>query len=859
MVFQTNDNHYQISKYFVDAAGDTPYSTIQSALDAANAAGIPATVYVRPGTYTEDLSLYDDISIAGAIQGNSIIVGVHTIPNTGDIEFSNIYLRAPLDTFIEGGANTTNLTLQNCLFENTNGILFDLSNSTGELNVINCRHVDTGNAGVIGNAAGCTLNIIDSQLGSNGGDKDCQITDGILNIINSEIRCFTTVDGSTVGTFDQGSKFNNTISTAGTATVNVDHTFFDTGANAAISHGSGNAITLSEVTIDSTAVPPLQGAGAGNVVLGSVTYLNETGAAGTLTKVYTTRVETGELKLDDADQGALRVNAGVVSDIQGENILFVGKHGNDANDGRVWENAFLTIQAAVTAADAGDTILVDPGTYTETVTHAANSLTLIGRGKPNTCVITQADANVINFATYTGIQYKNFKIQCTAATTAINTVQGSTGFCSFKECQLYMTTSADIAAANQPGIGEITGAGTINVTLGKLGYYHTGNGGGTAQKAAFTVANGGLIELKYVDEIEISNTGTALATAVGIDLASTGNITVDECNIDITDPNATNVVGLAYLGGTGTTNVFYRNTITVTVQANTGYGFFASDTASTSRFFYNHITVADTGGASYAYHIGNTATVISHFDDLVSGDGIQLIAGGTFTEASSNSDGSITATNNMNATTFDTNVAAAGATLSGTTLAVDGTDANIDVTVTPKGTGVLYTPNLGYAANTTHIAMSAAGEVTMPLQPAFLAYLGTTDADVTGNGTIFQIGSGNALTEVYDQNSDFNTNGTFTAPVTGRYHFTAGVTIAQGAGIVSNELKIETSNRTYHHTKGASLNGGNSGTIITTCEADMDAADTAQFKIDAAGIGADTADVYGTNDIYTWFSGFLVC
>lgn len=43
----------------------------------------------------------------------------------------------------------------------------------------------------------------------------------------------------------------------------------------------------------------------------------------------------------------------------------------------------------------------------------------------------------------------------------------------------------------------------------------------------------------------------------------------------------------------------------------------------------------------------------------------------------------------VNATTFDTDVAAAGVTLTGTTLSADGTDANIDVNVTPKGTGAV--------------------------------------------------------------------------------------------------------------------------------------------------------------------------
>jgi hypothetical protein len=41
----------------------------------------------------------------------------------------------------------------------------------------------------------------------------------------------------------------------------------------------------------------------------------------------------------------------------------------------------------------------------------------------------------------------------------------------------------------------------------------------------------------------------------------------------------------------------------------------------------------------------------------------------------------------LKATTFDTDVAAAGVTLSGTTLSSDGTDTNIDILLTPKGTG----------------------------------------------------------------------------------------------------------------------------------------------------------------------------
>jgi len=65
----------------------------------------------------------------------------------------------------------------------------------------------------------------------------------------------------------------------------------------------------------------------------------------------------------------------------------------------------------------------------------------------------------------------------------------------------------------------------------------------------------------------------------------------------------------------------------------------------------------------------------------------------------------------VNATTFDTDVAAAGVTLSGTTLAADGTDAAIDINITPKGAGVVQTtaPDaiVKFRVNTANAGVSA--------------------------------------------------------------------------------------------------------------------------------------------------------
>ena len=62
----------------------------------------------------------------------------------------------------------------------------------------------------------------------------------------------------------------------------------------------------------------------------------------------------------------------VMADINESNIYYVGKHGNDSNDGLTIGQAKLTFQAAITAASSGDVVYcTDGGTYTENLTGAS--------------------------------------------------------------------------------------------------------------------------------------------------------------------------------------------------------------------------------------------------------------------------------------------------------------------------------------------------------------------------------------------------------------------------------------------------------------------------------------------------------
>ena len=127
------------------------------------------------------------------------------------------------------------------------------------------------------------------------------------------------------------------------------------------------------------------------------------------------------------------------------------------------------------------------------------------------------------------------------------------------------------------------------------------------------------------------------------------------------------------------------------------------------------VTVKNTTGTGIAVPAGksmfvfnngtNVVDAITHLSSLTLGSALPVASGGTGVTSSTGTGSVVLSTSptlvtptlgvatatTVNATTFDTNVAAAGVTLAGTTLAADGTDSNISITVTPKGTGELLT------------------------------------------------------------------------------------------------------------------------------------------------------------------------
>lgn len=257
-----------VARYIVSAGGTSDganYTTIASAITAATLAGGSQTIFIQPGTYTENLTMVANINLAAfscdALAETVTINGKITANYTGKAGISGINLKTNGDYAISVSSANSELYITNCNFRISGSPGIQVT--SGILRVYNSV-ANNSTTDALGSFTGGTASFINCPLSTNANATASAVSGGVFVFLQCNMNGYSfTTSGSATLSFVGGglALFAGTITIGDSSGTSGASAWTGSSSSAVLSVSVGSTFTLERSVISSSAVNTLTGAG----------------------------------------------------------------------------------------------------------------------------------------------------------------------------------------------------------------------------------------------------------------------------------------------------------------------------------------------------------------------------------------------------------------------------------------------------------------------------------------------------------------------------------------------------------------------------------------------------------------------
>lgn len=301
MVYNTADNNYGVAKWIVDATeGQGTHQTIQAAITAASSGD---TIFIRPGTYTETITLKAGVSLTAftcnGYQPNVIYIGKMTASTAGTFTISGMQLKTNSSNFlVVSGSVATIVKLKECLLtvsaNSVAGISYTSSSASSSIEMDHCQGDVSGTSSNLFTSTGVgTLKISYCNFTNSAAGTTANTTSAtLLNISYSTLFAPLSVTSPVAlseisySTIDCGVINATALTTVTSLTLIAQSCTFRSGTASAVSVGASSTLNMYNTTISSSNTNAVTGSGTLNystlVFSGTSSTINVTTQAGGL-------------------------------------------------------------------------------------------------------------------------------------------------------------------------------------------------------------------------------------------------------------------------------------------------------------------------------------------------------------------------------------------------------------------------------------------------------------------------------------------------------------------------------------------------------------------------------------------------